>query len=89
MPFLIAAGALQYPRKKFLGALTLGRGARYSIEAFLGFHYGRHILRFFRQYYAPALGILIGLAVLGSIFTLVQYLRYRKHHHSPARARTA
>jgi membrane protein YqaA with SNARE-associated domain len=89
VPFLIAAGALQYPRKKFLGALTLGRGVRYSIEAFLGFHYGRHILRFFRQYYAPALAILIGLAVLGSVITLVQYLRYRKHHPSPARTRTA
>jgi membrane protein YqaA with SNARE-associated domain len=88
VPFLVAAGALQYPRKKFLGAVTVGRGVRYSIEAFLGFHYGRHILRFFRQYYAPALAILIGLAALGSVITLVQYLRYRKHHPSPARAHT-
>src|SRR5216684_1151669 len=42
VPFLIAAGAMQYSRKKFLGALTLGRGLRYTIAAFLGFHYGRH-----------------------------------------------
>jgi membrane protein YqaA with SNARE-associated domain len=82
VPFLIAAGALQYSRKKFLGALAAGRGVRYCIEAFLGFHYGRHILRFFRQYYAPALSILIGLAALGSLLTLIQYLRYRKHHPS-------
>src|ERR1700724_1292566 len=26
VPFLIVAGAMQYPRQKFLGALTLGRG---------------------------------------------------------------
>lgn len=78
VPFLIAAGALQYPPKRFLGALTLGRGVRYTIEAFLGYYYGRHILRFFRQYYKPALGILIGLAVLGTILTLVEYLRHRK-----------
>ena len=89
VPFLIAAGALQYPRKKFLGAISLGRGLRYAIESYLGFLYGRHILRFFRQYYEPALAILIGLAVLGSVVTLVQYLRYRKHHPSPARAGTA
>src|SRR5271170_754568 len=47
VPFLLAAGAMQYSRKKFLAALTLGRAVRYSIAAGLGFLYGRHILRFF------------------------------------------
>src|SRR5215467_12291287 len=36
VPFLIAAGALQYSRKKFIGALLLGRGIRYGILAYLG-----------------------------------------------------
>jgi membrane protein YqaA with SNARE-associated domain len=78
LPFLLAAGAMQYSRKKFLAALVLGRGIRYSIEAALGFVYGRHILRFFTKYYKPAMAILIGLAVIGTAVTLVQYLRYRK-----------
>jgi membrane protein YqaA with SNARE-associated domain len=78
VPFLIAAGAGQYSPKKFLAALTVGRGVRYTIAAFLGFHYGRHILRFFNQYYKPALGILIGLAVIGAILSLIQYLRMKK-----------
>jgi membrane protein YqaA with SNARE-associated domain len=86
VPFLIAAGAAQYSRKKFLGSLALGRGVRYCIEAFLGFHYGRSILRFFRQYYAPALSILIGIAVLGTVLTLIEYLRRRK---SPKSAKVA
>src|ERR1700677_2188746 len=60
VPFLIAAGAAQYSPKKFLGALTLGRGVRYSVMAYLGYLYGRHILRFFDQYYVPALTVLIG-----------------------------
>ena len=77
VPFLLAAGAMQYSPRKFLGALTLGRGVRYTIAAGLGFHYGRHILRFFSQYYKPALAILIGLAVIGAILSLIQYLRYR------------
>jgi membrane protein YqaA with SNARE-associated domain len=78
LPFLLAAGAMQYPRRKFLGALVLGRGLRYFIDAWLGFHYGRHILRFFSQYYKPALAILIALAVIGAILSVVQYLRYKK-----------
>ena len=62
VPFLLAAGAMQYSRGKFLVALTLGRGVRYSIVAALGFRYGNHILRFFSRYYKPAVAILIGLA---------------------------
>jgi membrane protein YqaA with SNARE-associated domain len=77
LPFLLAAGAMQYSRKKFLGALTLGRGIRYTIDAWLGFHYGRHILRFFSQYYKPAIAVLIGLAVIGAILSLIQYHAYK------------
>ena len=79
VPFIVAAGALQYSRAKFVGALTLGRAVRYSIGAFLGFHYGTSILRFFSQYYKPALGTLIVLAVAGTVLSILQYLRMRKH----------
>jgi membrane protein YqaA with SNARE-associated domain len=77
VPFLVVAGAMQYSRAKFIGALTLGRAVRYSIAAFLGFHYGTHILRFFSHYYKPALAILIGLAVIGAILSLIQYRRMK------------
>lgn len=79
VPFLVVAGGMQYSRKKFLAALTLGRGVRYAIVAGIGFHYGRHVTRFFSQYYKPALAVLIGLAVIGGAVSLVQYLRYRSH----------
>lgn len=82
VPFLLAAGALQYSRQKFVAALALGRGVRFTIVAGLGAIYGRHILRFFSQYYKPALFILIGLAVIGSIFSLVQYYRYKNRSTS-------
>ncbi|MGA9447844.1 MAG: VTT domain-containing protein [Candidatus Sulfotelmatobacter sp.] len=78
VPFLLAAGTMQYSRIKFLGALTLGRGIRYTVAAGLGFHYGTHILRFFSRYYKPAMGILIGLAVIGAVMSFIQYLRMRK-----------
>src|ERR1700692_4003528 len=87
VPFLIAAGAMQYSRNKFLGALLVGRGIRYSIAAYLGSFYGRHVLRFFARYQKPALSILIGLAVAGGILSLIQYLRYK--HQAPAARRSS
>jgi len=77
VPFLLAAGAMQYSRLKFLGALVLGRGVRYSIAAYLGLLYGTHILRFFSRYNKEAIAVLVALAVVGGIVTLIQYLRYR------------
>jgi len=77
LPFLLAAGAMQYSRKKFLAALVLGRALRYSIDAYLGVLYGNHIVRFFSRYDKLAVGVLIGLAVVGGILSLIQYLRYK------------
>jgi membrane protein YqaA with SNARE-associated domain len=78
VPFLVAAGAMQYSRKKFLTALILGRAIRYTIVAGLGAHYGKPILSFFSQYYKPAVLTLVGLAVVGIIVSLVGYLRRKK-----------
>src|ERR1043166_3423208 len=70
VPFLLAAGAMQYAPKKFLGALAVGRGIRFSLLAALGSIYGRHITRFFSQYYKPTL-VFIGLLVaVGLAFAL-------------------
>jgi membrane protein YqaA with SNARE-associated domain len=77
VPFLLAAGAMQYSRQKFVAALALGRGVRFTILAGLGAIYGRHIVRFFTKYYKPALIVLIGLAVTAGVLSLVQYYRYK------------
>jgi membrane protein YqaA with SNARE-associated domain len=77
VPFLLAAGAMQYSRQKFVAALALGRGVRFTIVAGLGAMYGRHIVRFFARYYKPALITLIALAVVAGVFSLVQYYRYK------------
>src|SRR5216684_3311816 len=74
---LLAAGAMQYSRRKFLGALALGRGIRFTIVAYLGARYGRHVLGFFSKYYKPALLVLIGFSVIAGLFGLFQYLRFR------------
>ncbi len=83
VPFLLAAGAMQYSRKKFLAALMLGRGIRFTILAGLGAVYGRHITRFFSRYYKPTLAILIGLAIVGGIMTLIAYYRSSRRGKTP------
>jgi membrane protein YqaA with SNARE-associated domain len=82
VPFLLAAGALQYSRKKFLAALTLGRGARFTILAALGAIYGKHVMRFFSQYYKPALASLVGLAIVGVVLTLIGHYRHKRGHET-------
>jgi membrane protein YqaA with SNARE-associated domain len=78
VPVLIAAGALRYPRNKFLGALTLGRGVRYLLLAYLGDLYGRQILRWLGEYYRPLLYVLIGGAVIGSLAGFYYWRRYQR-----------
>ncbi|MBS1851947.1 MAG: VTT domain-containing protein [Acidobacteria bacterium] len=78
VPFLLAAGAMQYSRKRFLWALTLGRAVRFTVAAGLGAAYGRHVMHFFSQYYRPAVLVLVGLAVVGAVFSLAEYWRSRR-----------
>jgi len=85
VPFLLAAGAMQYPRKKFLAALALGRAARFTIVAYLASLYGRRILHWLSRYYQPALYVLIALAVIGA---LVGLYFWRRHRKKPRSART-
>ena|SRR2546430_16094166 len=84
VPFLLVAGALQYSRKKFIAALAIGRGARFSVVACLGSIYGRHITTFFSKYYRSTVLALILLAVLVSSVPIIQYLRNRKRHITAA-----
>lgn len=78
VPVLLAAGALQYSKKKFVGALTCGRGVRYMLVAGIGSLYAKQITAFFNHYYKPAVLVLVGLAVLGGILTLLEYFRSRR-----------
>jgi membrane protein YqaA with SNARE-associated domain len=84
VPVLVAAGALQYERKKFIGAIALGRGIRFAVVAGMGAIYGDAIVAFFRQYYQPALYTLIGLAVIGGVVALYQYHKYRQRRQGAA-----
>jgi membrane protein YqaA with SNARE-associated domain len=78
VPFLIAAGAMQYSKAKFLIALTLGRAIRYTILAFLAATYGRRILSFFLHHAYAMLFISIGIAVAAAIAVLLIRAKSKK-----------
>ena len=63
VPFVLAAGAMQYSVNKFLLAMTLGRIVRYLILAYLAARYGHKILPLLLQHGHPAVAALVGLAV--------------------------
>jgi membrane protein YqaA with SNARE-associated domain len=71
VPFLIAAGAMQYSRTKFLTALTIGRLIRYTIFAFLGATYGREIISLFAHHGYAVLFTALGVAVAAVIIVLL------------------
>jgi membrane protein DedA with SNARE-associated domain len=76
-PVLMTAGVLQYPRQRFLPALTAGRAARFFTEAFLGRIYGQQMINFFSRHYRTMVHLLIWLAVAAGIGALVYYKWYR------------
>jgi membrane protein YqaA with SNARE-associated domain len=83
VPFVFAAGAMQYSVGKFLMALTAGRIVRYSLLAFLAAHYGRQMLTtVMSQLGHPVLIAVIGLiaaAITALVFILLRKRNERAH----------
>jgi membrane protein DedA with SNARE-associated domain len=74
---VMTAGVMQYPRKKFLVALTAGRGLRFFAEAFLAKVYGRPMIAFFSRHYRQTTIALIAMAVASGIGALIYFLWIR------------
>jgi membrane protein YqaA with SNARE-associated domain len=67
-PFVLAAGALKMSRRKFMIAFTVSRCLRHIVAAWLGIHYGRHIIRLWNglseKYATPVLIVIwVGIAI--------------------------
>ena len=66
-PFVLAAGALNMSRSKFMWTFTISRAIRHAIAVFLGIYYGRHILRIwnaFSEKWATTILVVIWSAIL-------------------------
>lgn len=83
-PFIIAASALQYPRKKLLTVVGIARLARYSIEAVLGLYFGHKLLEISKSKGVEV--AIIGLVVIslaGSIITSYKWVKRSKARTRP------
>lgn len=82
LPFLLASGALGVSRKIFLLAYGSTRTVRYSLIGWLGFNYGKRVVRMWRRSLAdwstPILCIYGGLVVLVLIYGLWKVFGMRR-----------
>lgn len=86
-PFVLAAGALNMSRKTFMTTFTISRTLRHAAAAWLGIHYGKHVLnlwnRLSARYAVPVLiaiwtFILVGCGI--AIWRLYKTSRKLKPH---------
>jgi membrane protein YqaA with SNARE-associated domain len=91
--FILTAGALHYPWPRFLLSWTLGRLLRFALVAWITMRYGRHIFRWFRGYYQPALWTVSVICVAAGAVALWFYIREHRRrsaeHSKPPQRRAA
>jgi membrane protein YqaA with SNARE-associated domain len=88
-PFIIAASALQYPRKKLLSVVGVVRMIRFTALGILALSFGRRIIQFFRN--VAVQDFLIGLTflcIVGSVVSVVGWIR-RSRRSDPQPLRPA
>jgi len=70
VPFVFVAGAMQYPARKFLAALTFGRICRYTILAYVAGLYGHQIIRFIEEHGHPVAVAIVGIVIAVAVLVL-------------------
>src|SRR6185312_742936 len=75
--FVATAGALEYPRWKFLLTVMIARSFRYYVEGILAVFYGRRVLLFLKDNGLMIVSIVGSLALVGAVVYLVVNRRNR------------
>jgi len=77
--FVATAGALEYPRWKFLLTVMIARSLRYYVEGILAVFYGRRVLLFMKDNGLVVISIVATLMLIGlAVYVIVNRLRYPK-----------
>lgn len=69
--FVATAGALAYPRWKFLVTVMIARSLRYYVEGILAVYYGRRVLTFLRDNGLAVISIVAAIALLALLTYLL------------------
>jgi membrane protein YqaA with SNARE-associated domain len=78
-PFVAGAAALQYPRRKLLSAIAIARLARFFIEGILAVFLGKRLIHIAdSDAFEYAMGTLIVICIVGSVFSVVQWFKQSK-----------
>jgi membrane protein YqaA with SNARE-associated domain len=74
--FLLSAGAFRMRLWRFLAAMVIGRGVRFTLEGWMAVSYGEQAADLFKQHY-PKIGLSIAAAIV--IIFLLNNLIKRRH----------
>jgi membrane protein YqaA with SNARE-associated domain len=75
-PFIIVAGALQYPRKRMLAIIAGCRGLRFATEGWLAIIYGRRIIALAQTPWVQWFIItLVVVSMVGSAWSIYGWIR--------------
>lgn len=75
--FVATAGALEYPRWRFIMTVMIARSLRYYIEGTLAVFYGERVLQFLKENGVTILGIVAAVCLVGLTIYFI------KHRHQP------
>ncbi len=79
--FVATAGALEYPRWKFLLTVMIARSLRYYVEGILAVYYGRRVLLFMKDNGLVIISIVGTLVLIGLIIYFI--IRQRRNGRAP------
>lgn len=74
--FVATAGALQYPRWKFMATVMIARSLRYYIEGILAIFFGTLVLEFLKRNGPIIFGIVAAIIILG----LISYFLFKRYY---------
>jgi membrane protein YqaA with SNARE-associated domain len=73
--FVATAGALEYPRWKFLLTVMIARSLRYYVEGILAVYYGRRVLLFMKDNGLVIISIVATVLLIAAVIYLAIYWR--------------
>jgi len=80
--FVATAGALEYPRWKFLLTVMIARSLRYYVEGILAVYYGKRVLLFMKDN-----GLVI-VSIVGTLVLIILFIYFIIKRRSPRAAPT-
>ncbi len=79
-PFVMAASALQYPRKKLFTVIAGTRFARFTAVGLVGMYFGRRVIRLAgSDAFQYSILALVGISVIGSALSIYGWVKRSKH----------